>query len=106
MNALIRGFSITGQPVYIPAKGIYYGRTDVDSFTGKLMSDAEKNELKLVKKRIEQEDEAKHKSKPFIKFTNGFAKSDGVPSNLAGVLNGWKKMLGLEGVNIYVTTII
>jgi hypothetical protein len=103
--ALVRGYSILGQPVYLPVKGVYYGRTDVDSFSGKLLPEKDLQELRLVKKRLEDEDAALHKKSPFITFKNGFAKSEGVPANLAGVLNGWKEMLGLKDVNIYVTTI-
>jgi hypothetical protein len=103
--ALVRGYSITGQPVYMPVKGVFYGRTDVDSYAGKLLPEKDLQELKLVKKKLEDEDAALHKKSPFITFKNGFAKSEGVPSNLAGVLNGWKEMLGLKDINIYVTTI-
>jgi hypothetical protein len=103
--ALVRGYSILGQPVYLPVKGVYYGRTDVDSFSGKLLPEKDLQELRAVKKDFEDKDAALHKKSPFITFKNGFAKSDSVPSNLAGVLNGWKDMLGLKGVNIYVTTI-
>jgi hypothetical protein len=103
--ALVRGYAVTGQPVYLPVKGVFYGRTDVDSFSGKLLPETDLQELKLVKKDLEEKDAALHKKSPFITFKNGFAKSDGVPSNLAGVLNGWKDMLGLKDINIYVTTI-
>jgi hypothetical protein len=103
--ALVRGYSILGQPVYLPVKGVYYGRTDVDSFSGKLMSEQDLQELRAVKKDLEDKDAALHKKSPFITFKNGFAKSEGVPANLAGVLNGWKEMLGLKDINIYVTTI-
>ena len=101
----MRGYSILGQPVYLPVKGVYYGRTDVDSFSGKLLPEKDLQELRAVKKDLEEQDAALHKKSPFIKFKNGFAKSEGVPANLAGVLNGWKEMLGLKGINIYVTTI-
>jgi hypothetical protein len=103
--ALVRGYSILGQPVYLPVKGVYYGRTDVDSFSGKLMPEQDLQELRAVKKDLEDKDAELHKKSPFITFKNGFAKSESVPSNLAGVLNGWKEMLGLKDVNIYVTTI-
>ena len=70
-----------------------------------MVNEAEKAELRDIKKKLEEEDAARHKKEPFIKFTNGFAKSQGVPSNLAGVLNGWKSMLGLGDINVYVTTL-
>jgi hypothetical protein len=103
--ALVRGYSILGQPVYLPVRGVYYGRTDIDSFSGKLLPEKDLQELRAVKKDLEDKDAALHKKSPFITFKNGFAKSEGVPNNLAGVLNGWKEMLGLKGVNVYVTTI-
>ena len=103
--ALVRGYSVTGQPVYLPVKGVYYGRTDIDSFSGKLLPVKDLQELRAVKKDLEDKDAALHKKSPFITFKNGFAKSESVPNNLAGVLNGWKEMLGLKGVNVYVTTI-
>lgn len=105
--SLIRAYAqLSGQPVYIPARGDFYINKDIDSIqkTG-LVTDEEKAELRDIKKKLEEEDAARHKKEPFIKFTNGFAKSQGVPSNLAGVLNGWKSMLGLGDINVYVTTL-
>lgn len=103
--SLVRAFAVgTGQPVYIAVKGKSNALVDIDSFTGSWIPASDIAELKAIKKKLESDDAALHKTKPFVKFTNGFARSQNVPANIAGVLNGWKDMLGLGNVNVYVTT--
>jgi len=105
-TALVRGFSVlSGQPIYSVAKGDTRSRTDIESYTGKLVSDKEKQELIAEKNKIEEEDAKKHKENPFIKFDkNGLSFSKGVPTQVGKVLAGWKDLLKLAP-NIHITTI-
>lgn len=103
--ALVRGFSLlTGQPVYIAVHGGYRARVDIESYTGNLVTPAQKTELVKVKQELEAEDKAKFDKAPSIKFVDGFAKSSNVSAEIAGVVRGWKELLGLKP-NLYVTTI-
>jgi hypothetical protein len=104
--ALVRGFNLlTGQPIYAAAKGNMRSRGDIENYTGNIVSDTEKQELISEKKRLETEDENKHKENPFITFDkNGLSLSKGVPVQVGKVLAGWKTLLKLEP-NIHITTI-
>lgn len=104
--ALVRGFSVlSGQPIYSVAKGDMRSRTDIESYTGKLVTDKEKQELIAEKNKIEEEDAKKHKENPFIKFDkNGLSFSKGVPTQVGKVLAGWKGLLKLAP-NIHITTV-
>ena len=104
--ALVRGFSkLTGEPVYAVAKGDTRSRVDVESYTGKMISEGEKQELIAEKKKLEAEDAKKHKENPFITFDkNGLSFSKGVPVQVGKVLAGWKDLLKLAP-NIYITTV-
>ena len=104
--ALVRAFSsLTGQPVYLVAKGDTRSRVDVESYTGKMISESEKQELIAEKKKIEAEDAKTHKANPFITFDkNGLSFSKGVPVQVGKVLVGWKDLLNLTP-NIYITTV-
>ncbi len=104
--ALVRAFSsVTGQPVYLVAKGDTRSRVDIESYTGKMISESEKQELIAEKKKLEAEDAKKHKENPFITFNkNGLSFSKGVPVQVGKVLAGWKDLLKLAP-NIYITTV-
>jgi hypothetical protein len=104
--ALVRGFSkLTGEPVYAVAKGDTRSRVDVESYTGKMISESEKQELIAEKKKLEAEDAKKHKENPFVTFDkNGLSFSKGVPVQVGKVLVGWKDLLKLAP-NIHITTI-
>lgn len=103
---LVRGHSLlTGQPVYLVAKGNRRSKVDVETFTGDLVTPEEKARLVSVKKQIESVDAQRHAANPFIRFDQeGLATSQSVDPKLAGVVAGWKKLLGIEK-NIYLTTI-
>jgi hypothetical protein len=60
-------------------------------------------DLLAATKFLKQQAKDKHEKTPFIKYKNGIAVSSDVSKDLAGVIAGWKDMLGLTG-NIYVTT--
>ena len=104
--ALIRGYSVlTGQPVYAGAKGSSITRIDIESFTGNAFTPDEKAKLVEAKQQAEKQDAEKHAANPFVKFdSNGIAVSQSVSPKLAGVISGWKQMLGIKA-NVYVTTI-
>jgi GNAT superfamily N-acetyltransferase/Ca2+-binding EF-hand superfamily protein len=102
--ALLRGYAIlSGQPVYMVAKGDERSRVDVDAYTGKMITSAEKAELIKVRQDLEKHAEALHDSNPFIQFKNAVEASENVPDGLAGVVNGWKQMLKITP-KIYITT--
>jgi hypothetical protein len=102
---LVRGYGARdGQPVYMPFKGEYYFKGDVDGTPAALLSAEEKTVLTTEKARLEAEDAKKHTETPFVTFDkSGVAVSEGVDKRLAGVISAWKKML-LPGVKLYVTT--
>lgn len=60
-------------------------------------------DLLAATKFLKQQAKDKHEKTPFIKYKNGIATSSDISKDLAGVIAGWKDMLGLTG-NIYVTT--
>lgn len=104
--SLIRGHSrLSGQPVYLAAKGDYRTNRDIESYTGNLLSDKEKDKLIAAKQSIEIKAEEQHVKSPFIKFdSQGVAVSQSVSPQLRGVLAGWKKLLKITP-KIYITTI-
>jgi hypothetical protein len=102
--SLIRGYSIWGgNPVYIVANKDSRSKTDISSYTGKLVTPEQRSQLIDIKNKIEAQDQASFDNKPFITFTDGVAFSNGVPSTIAGVLSGWKSLLNIKS-NLYVTT--
>jgi len=103
--ALVQGFSIlSGQPVYIVVNGGYRSKVDIEGYTGNLVTPAQKAELVKLKQEFEAEDKAKFDKAPSIKFTDGLATSSGVSAEIAGIVRGWKDLLGLKP-NLYITTI-
>lgn len=103
--ALVRGFSLlNGQPVYVVTNGDYRSRVDIEGYTGNLVTPEQKSNLVKIKQDLEAEDKAKFDKSPSIKFTDGLATSANVSPELAGIVRGWKELLGLKP-NLYVTTI-
>lgn len=102
---LVRAFNAwNGRAVYIPFKGSSRAQVDIDSFKGTSISSAQIKELADAKKNwIAQEDE-REKTDPFVQYDkDGVAVSQSVAEDFAGVIAGWKKLLGLK-TNIYITT--
>ena len=103
--SLVRGFSmLNGQPLYAVINGDYRSRVDIENYTGNLVTPEQKAELVKVKKELEAEDKAKFDKSPSIKFTDGLATSANVSPEIAGIVRGWKDLLGLKP-NLYITTI-
>jgi hypothetical protein len=105
--ALMRGFSkLDGQPTYMAINGVYYFRRDISSstFPKDLVTPEQRSALIKIKEELEAEDKAKFDKQPSIKFTDGLATSANVSPEIAGIVRGWKDLLGLK-VNIYITTI-
>lgn len=103
--ALVRGYSIlTGDPVYVPTIGGSRGKVDIEGFTGAQIPEDVKQEMIAAKKKAEAEAQEAHEKKPFIKFKDGVAVSEGVSPELEGVIRGWKDLLKLD-VPVYVGTI-
>ena len=103
--ALVRGYSVlTGDPVYVPTMGSSRARVDIEGFTGAQVPEDVKQEMIAAKKKAEAEAQKAHEKKPFIKFKDGVAVSEGISPELEGVIRGWKDLLKLD-VPIYVGTI-
>jgi hypothetical protein len=105
--ALMRGFSKgNGQPVYMAINLPYYSNKDIESsrLPKDLVTPAQKAELIKIKQDLEAEDKVKFDKQPSIKFTDGLATSSNVSPEIAGIVRGWKDLLGLK-VNLYITTI-
>jgi hypothetical protein len=103
--ALIRGYSmLTGAPTYAVAKGTQRSKVEVGSYTGNLITAAEKTDLVKVIEQLEKDAQSKHKESPYINFKDGIALSEDIPIELGNVIKEWKKLLGLKS-NIYVSTI-
>ena len=109
--ALVKAMGKNGNPLYIPVKGDAFSKADIKELVDKKPGYLEKNgfskdevkELLDERDRIESKEEEKHKKQPFIKFKNNNEFSENVPKNLIPVIEGWRKLLGLQG-NIYFTT--
>ena len=103
--ALVRGYSVlTGDPVYVPTMGSSRARVDIEGFTGAQVPEDVKQEMIAAKKKAEADAQKAHEKKPFIKFKNGVAVSEGISPEIEGVIRGWKDLLKLD-VPIYVGTI-
>ena len=102
---LVRAFNAwNGRAVYIPFKGASRARVDIDAFKGTSISSAQIQELVDAKKNWIAKEEEKEKTDPFVQYDkDGVAVSQSVTEDFAGVIAGWKKMLGLK-TNIYITT--
>jgi len=107
--SLVRAYhKSTGQPVYIPAKKNRYVNRDVNNDYVQFRSTfttQEIDRLRQIKNDLETADAKKHAKNPFIKHNaNGLAFSKNVPAEIRSVVEGWKKILGLD-TRIYVTTV-
>ena len=107
--ALVRAYSEhTGRPGYAPAKGTKYFDWDVDAQRvnfASVFTPEELAKLRQVKKDLEADEAEKHAKDPFIKHdANGLAFSENVPAEYRGIVEGWKKLLGIDA-RVYVTTI-
>jgi len=105
--ALMRGFSEkNGQPAYMISNGVYYHEAEIESsrVPKNLVTPEQKADLIKIKKELEAEDKAKFDKQPSIKFTDGLATSTNISPEIAGIVRGWKELLGLKP-NLYVTTI-
>lgn len=105
--ALMRGFSKgNGQPVYMAINLPYYFEKDIEylKFPKDLVTPEQRTELIKIKQNLEAEDKIKFDKSPSIKFTDGLATSRNISPEIAGVVRGWKDLLGLK-VNLYITTV-
>ena len=105
--ALVRGWNKrTGNPVYVAIKDFTRNNFDIDTQQGTNgLTDAETKELRQVRLDLETADAQAEAENPFIKFDkNGLAFSKNMPPKIAGVVKGWKELLGITN-NIYITTI-
>ena len=106
-TALVKGSSVvSGAPVFMGATDTSINSLDIERYTGELFSVEEKAELVKAKKEWLSADNALHEANPNGPFKLGetTAFSDQVPDSIRGVINEWKKMLGISE-RIYVTTL-
>lgn len=104
--ALIEGFSLlSGDSVYVAAKGDARTRVDIKSYTGSGYTDAERAELMQARaEAVRAADEALARN-PDGPFSGGpLVFADDIPANVQGVVRGWIGLLGLDGARIVVTT--
>lgn len=105
--ALVRGWNKrTGNPVYVAIKDFTRNNFDIDTQQGTNgLTNAETQELRQVRLDLETADAQAEAENPFVKFDkNGLAFSKNMPPKIAGVVKGWKELLGITN-NIYITTI-
>lgn len=105
--ALVRGWNKrTGNPVYVAIKDFTRNNFDIDTQQGTNgLTNAETKELRQVRLDLETADAQAEAENPFVKFDkNGLAFSKNMPPKIAGVVKGWKELLGITN-NIYITTI-
>jgi hypothetical protein len=107
--SLVRVYNrLSGQPIYIPARKAVYINGDVDAAYkkfGSTFTPQEIDRLRQIKKDLEAADAEKHAKDPFIKHdANGLAFSENVPAEYRGIVEGWKKLLGLDA-RVYVSTV-
>ncbi len=104
-NALLRGYGEkTGKPMYFGTRGQMYTTGDVEDYKGTKFSKAEIARMVAEKKKAEKAASDAHKQKPFIAFNkNHIQTSQNTPKELANIVAGWAKLLGLK-TNIYITT--
>ena len=89
-----------GGPHYTASKGTRYSANPELANFG---DPAVNQRINQIIRQKEMDAETLHRTKPFIKFTNGVAVSENVPKNIANVLRGWKSLLGIKA-NIYIAT--
>jgi len=103
---LVRGYGDqTGQPLYVATIGTLRTRVDVDNFTGNQIPAEILKKMRQVKKDLEAADAKKHAKNPFVKHdANGLAFSKSVPAEYRGIIEEWKKLLGIDA-RVYVSTV-
>jgi hypothetical protein len=103
---LVRGYGDqTGQPLYVATIGTLRAKVDVDNFTGNQIPAEILKKMRQVKKDLEAADAKKHAKNPFVKHdANGLAFSSSVPAEYRGIIEGWKKLLGIDA-RVYVSTV-
>jgi hypothetical protein len=104
--ALIRGYAwLSGQPVYIAAKGDTRTKNDIETHTGTVVTPQEKETLIKEKKKLEDADAKQHATKPFPSFANEqIVTSANTPKGVGGIIKGWADLLGIKA-NIYISTV-
>jgi Large polyvalent protein associated domain 38 len=89
-----------GGPYYTASKGTRYSANpDLANFGDPAVN----QRIREIIRQKEMDAETLHRTKPFLKFTNGLSVSENVPKGIAGVLRGWKNLLGIKA-NIYIAT--
>lgn len=100
--ALIRSYNSAGDAIYFPVKDGTVAMVDIDRFTGKWISDADKQTLKDIKRNLEDV-RAKQKN-DIVQFDkDGVGLSKDIDPKLAGVISEWKKLFKLNQ-RIYIST--
>ena len=106
--ALMEGSSLlTGAPVYtaIMRSGELSARVDIDSYTGRDLTEAQRAELSQAKQRHVEFDAREHAARPDGPFKDGerFAYSGDIPAKVAGVARDWLKLAGIDA-RVFLTT--
>jgi hypothetical protein len=105
--ALIQGYNAFGSPTFTPAKEGARGTKDVESYKeDEFFSADELKTLIEAKNKWLEADKALHEANPNGPFKAGgdTAYSENVPENIKGVIEGWKKLMGIKE-RVYFTTI-
>jgi hypothetical protein len=100
--ALIRSYNSAGDAIYFPVKDGTVAMVDIDRFTGKWISDADKQTLKDIKRNLE--DVRAKQRNDIVQFDkDGVGLSKDIDPKLAGVISEWKKLFKLNQ-RIYIST--
>ena len=106
---LVRGYGKnTGEPIYTPYKdGNIYNMDvkDIGSYGMHSIGFNEAQQAKLLKARnmLESEAQIKHEKSPYLKFEKDIEFSPDVSKNIQGVVEEWKKLLGLTDKTYFTT---
>ncbi|RTL08766.1 MAG: hypothetical protein EKK62_05850, partial [Acidimicrobiia bacterium] len=106
--ALMEGSNLlTGAPVYtaIMRSGELSARVDIDSYTGRDLTEAQRAELSQAKQRHVEFDAREHAARPDGPFKDGerFAYSGDIPAKVAGVARDWLRLVGIDA-RVFLTT--
>jgi hypothetical protein len=104
--ALVETYSaLNGDPIYIAAKNDTHTRVDISKYTGPGFSETEKQELLSARKDVVDWASKVEKENPNGPFQGSQTLVVmGLDSKVAGILAGWKSLLGLQNIRIVVTT--
>jgi len=105
--ALIQGYNAFGSPKFFPAIEGARGTIDVESYKeDKFFSTDELKTLIEAKNKWLEADTVLHEANPNGPFKAGedTAYSENVPENIKGVIEGWKKLMGIKE-RVYFTTV-